>query len=111
MRRAGTGWVWASAALLVGGAPALAGEERGNATVDRVDAGRGHIVIGDATYVAGDYTQIENEQGARLSLADVPSIEGGASPDEAAVWFEAGEASGTAPRPLLRLELTGSLPR
>lgn len=111
MRRARTVWGWALMAALVWSPAAIAGEERGSAVIEKVDVALGLVVLGESTYRVVDSTEIEDAAGSRTSLAELPSLDSGASPDAAAVWFEAGDESGGAPRPLLRLKLTGGLPR
>ena len=48
-------------------------------------------MLGAASYRVGDATVIEDENGNKLSFAEVPSIADGASQDAAAVYFEASD--------------------
>lgn len=111
MRRTRTPWVALAAAVLLAAAPAAAEEVRGSGFLESVDAAFGTVVIEGEPYSVQGFTVIANESGGAVPLEELPSLAGGASTDEAAVWYEAGEANGPNPRPLLRLHLTGGLPR
>lgn len=101
-----------SAFLFLGASAAGAEEEdRGSVVIDSVDVAGERVVLGGVSYAVVDATVLEDEAGQGTSLAELPSLASGASPDAAAVWFESAEASrGTTPV-LLKLRLTGSLPR
>lgn len=106
----------ALAGLLLAGALLLAGvakaeEARGSAAIEAIGAADRTVVLKGNTYRVLDSTHLENDAGTRLTFEELPSLAAGASPEEAAVWFEAGEASGMGPPPLVRLLLTGSIPR
>ena len=103
------GAVFAVAAMLTA-APAMAQEVRGSGFLDAVDPVSGVVVIGGAKYSVRSSSVIADENGRALPLEELPSLASGASNDEAAVWYEAGEASTSSPRPLLRLNLTGGAP-
>ena len=96
--------------LLVAGVAAAAGEQ-GSAVIEERGASDHTLVLGGTAYRVTGSTELANELGGRLAFEELPSLAEGASHDEAAVWFEAGEALGTEPRPLLRVHLTGSMPR
>lgn len=96
---------------LLGATPAAAEEVRGSGFLDAVDAEFGVVVIGGVSYSVRGFTVIADESGRATSLEELPSLGAGDSNDEAAVWYEAGEATGPNPRPLLRLQLTGGAPR
>ncbi len=98
-------------ALLLAGSPAAAQEDRGSGSLDSIDPAFGVVTIGGAQYSVRSSTVIADEHGNARSLEELPSLATGASADEAAVWYEAGEATSGAPRPLLRLQLSGGLPQ
>lgn len=111
MRRIKTFFAALAVVGLLGVPPAGAQEKRGNGFLDSVDATFGVVVIGGESYSVKSFTVIADENGRAASLEELPSLGAGASSDEAAVWYEAGEPTGTNPRPLLRLQLTGGPPR
>jgi hypothetical protein len=80
---------------------------QGNAVIESKQDGA--VVLNGASYRTSDGTVIEDREGNRISFAELPSLERGASADDAAVWFE---ASDDATAPLLhRLKLTGAQPQ
>lgn len=111
MRRMRTLWVVLAAAAWLAGAPATAAEVRDSGFLESVDATFGTVVIGGEQYSVGSFTVIANESGRAVPLEELPTLAAGASSDETAVWYEAAEANGPNPRPLLRLHLTGGPPR
>jgi hypothetical protein len=99
-------------ALALGAASAgAAGRDQGNALITSVEASSGRILLDDEEYEVTDRTALEDEQGNELTIGELPSMERGAEADDAAVYFEAAEARGSGPRALLRLKLTGSVPK
>src|SRR5262245_58168055 len=69
----------------------------------------GSVVLSGASYRVTDGTVLEDKDGNKLTFAELPSAELGASADETAVWFE---ASDDATSPLLHLlKLTGTQPQ
>lgn len=110
MRRLTTFWGALAAVTLLVASPAAAQEDRGSGFLESVDATFGVVVIGGESYSVRSSTVIADENGRAAPLEELPSLRAGASTDEAAVWYEAGEATGRNPRPLLRLQLTGGPP-
>jgi hypothetical protein len=88
--------------------PARAGQ--GNSIVDSKQVAEGLVVLSGSTYSVSDATAIEDADGNKVALADVPSVAQGASDDDAAVYYEASEGDVTTPV-LHRLKLTGSVPK
>jgi hypothetical protein len=111
MRRTRTPWAALAAAAWLASAPATAEEVRGSGFLESVDATFGTVVIQGEPYAVRSFTVIANESGGAVPLEELPNLAAGASSDEAAIWYEAGEANGPNPRPLLRLHLTGGPPR
>ncbi len=111
MRRMRTPWAPLAVAVMLAGTPAAAEEVRGSGFLESVDALSGSVVIGSEQYAVRSFTVISDENGRAASLEELPSLGTGASSDEAAIWYEAGEPNGPNPRPLLRLHLTGGPPR
>jgi hypothetical protein len=102
----------ALAALLAGGAARAQDEAlHGHAQIQEVRVVSSAVVLDGELYHVGDTTRIEDEYGVERTLAELPSVAGGGSGDEVAVWFEAGEPRVGTPRPLLLLRLTGSMPK
>jgi hypothetical protein len=88
---------------------ARAGE--GTALIQRVDVEHATVVLDRDAYRVSDRTRIHDADGNVLTLAQLPSLERGASADAAAAWFEAGDGRfGSAP-PLYELRLTGAVPK
>jgi hypothetical protein len=98
-------------ALALGASAGAAGRDQGNALITSVEASSGRILLDDEEYEVTDRTTLEDEQGNELTIGELPSMEQGAEPDDAAVYFEAAETRGSGPRALLRLKLTGSVPK
>jgi hypothetical protein len=112
MRRTRTSWgAFVAMAMMLVASPAAAQEDRGSGFLDSVDPEFGVVVIGGEAYSVKSFTVIADENGKAASLDELPSLGAGASSDESAVWYEAGEPTGTNPRALLRLQLTGGPPR
>lgn len=111
MRSMRTVWSAFGMLLMLAGSPAAAQEDRGSGFLDSVDPKFGVVVIGGVQYSVQSSTVIADENGRAASIEELPSLGAGASIDEAAVWYEAGEARGSNPRPLLRLQLTGGPPQ
>jgi hypothetical protein len=102
--------VLALAALLASG-PAAADPVHGSATIDDVELAASAVRMGGERYLVTDATRIEDAVGAELTLAELPSLAGGASGDEAAAWFEAEASQAGRAASLTLLRLTGSLPK
>lgn len=111
MKRARRSWGALLAVTMLVVSPAVAQEDRGSGFLESVDAEFGVVVIGGEPYSVKSSTVLADENGRATSLEELPSLTAGASSEEAAVWYEAGEPTGTNPRPLLRLQLTGGPPR
>jgi hypothetical protein len=103
------------AGLLLAGwlaaAPAGAEELSGNALIQDVQVGAAAVVLDGDLYRVDDLTRLEDEQGSDLTLAELPSLAGGASGDEVAVWFEASEPAADGTRRLRQLRLMGAMPK
>lgn len=85
---------------------AAAEADQGNAVIESKQADA--VMLGNASYRVSDATAIEDPDGNKLTLAQVPSVADGASQDAAAVYFEASDEA----QPMLHLlRLTGSVPR
>jgi hypothetical protein len=97
--------------LFLGASAGVAENDRGSVVIDSVDLARERVVLGGVSYAVVDATVLEDEYGQRTSLAELPSLASGASPDAAAVWFETATASRGMTPVLSKLRLTGSLPR
>jgi hypothetical protein len=97
----------AALGLLVGAGGARAD---GNAVVESKSLPRSEVMLGKTTFQVRDATVIEDANGHRITLREVPAMDEGASGDAAAVWYEtAGDAGGT---PVLHLlKLTGGMPK
>jgi hypothetical protein len=89
---------------VLSGAPARA--EEANAVIHEVQLAKSAVLLGSDLYQVSDTTRLENEHGASVTLAELPSTSAGASSDEAAVWFEVDESGR-----LLHLRLTGAIPK
>lgn len=97
-------------ALGLAGAGTAAAAE-GTGLIQRVDALGRSVVLDGVAFRVDDTTRIRDAEGEPLVLEQLPSLEQGAEADQAAAWYEAGDARhGEAP--LLRvLRLTGSVPK
>jgi len=96
----------------IAGAPAAADEDEGAGGVGVIEeVALGTIVVAGQAYSVGAFTRLEDEYGAELVATQLPSLAGGASPDEAAAAFEAEPAGAGGPRVLRHLRLTGSVPK
>lgn len=98
----------AAAAIAALGVALGAAAEAGQGTTVIESKQDGAVMLGAASYRVGAATVIEDENGNKLSFAEVPSIADGASQDAAAVYFEASDEE----QPMLQLlRLTGAVPR
>ncbi|MEB2343676.1 MAG: hypothetical protein OZ948_02945 [Deltaproteobacteria bacterium] len=111
MRRIATTIAGLALASALNAWPVDAEEVSGNAVLGEVHLAEGAVVLDGDRYTVSDTTRLENEQGGDLTLAELPSLAGGASADEAAVWFEADEPTRDGTRRLRHLRLTGAVPR
>ena len=84
---------------------AAAQADQGNAVIEAKSDGA--VVLHGTQYRVNDATVLESKDGNRLRLADLPSVEQGASNDAAAVWYEADDAS---PPTAQLIRLTGGMP-
>jgi len=84
-----------------------AGAEQGSAVIESKDVSS--VVMNGATYRVSEATVIESKEGARMQLADLPTLAEGASADAAAVWFEADDDERARTAHVIRL--TGSMPQ
>jgi len=87
-----------------------ASADQGNSTVDSKQVGEGLVVLGGTTYRVSDSTALEDANDQPIAFADLPTIAQGASPDDAAVWFESSDTDASTPV-LHRLKLTGAVPQ
>ena len=106
MRRIATTIAGLALAGALGSAPARAEEVSGNAVIREVHLVQSAVVLDGDLYPVSDATRLENEHGAGLTLAELPSTAAGASGDEAAVWFETDDRGR-----LRHLRLTGAMPK
>jgi len=111
MRRIATTVAGLALAGWLAGPPAGAEEIQGSAVIHEVQVVGSTVVLDGEVYRVGDSTRIEDEEGGSLTLAQLPSLAGGASGDEAAVWFVAADPGMDGTRRLQHLRLTGSMPR
>jgi len=91
--------------------PARAEQDQGSAVIDKVMAAQNMVVLNGTAFRVSESTAIEDKQAHKISVAELPSIAGGATQDEAAVWYEAAGGEGRSGRVLYRLRLTGKTPR
>ncbi len=103
---------WIACALLsLAGGQAQAEDDRGTALLQEVDVLHRTVTLNDVKYRVGSFTALEDENGRRLSLGQLPARLGGRSGEEVggedlAVWYELGEQRGSGTRALLRMRLT-----
>jgi len=103
-------WI-ACGMLLFAGGQASAEDDRGTALLQEVDVVRGTVTLNDVKYRVGRYTALEDENGRRLSLGQLPArlaakSGGELASDETAVLYEVGEKRRSGLRSLLRLRFT-----
>jgi hypothetical protein len=105
------GFVFGAALAMGVGASAAAQAGQGSANVDAVLLQDSVVVLNGRAFRVSEQTAISGHGGEKLTLAEVPSRDRGASLDETAAYYESLEES-TQGKPLLyRLELTGRAPR
>jgi hypothetical protein len=93
---------------------ALAGTamgEEGTGLIQQVDGMQRLVVIDGMSFRVDDATRLADAEGNTLTLQQLPSLEGGSSGDAVAAWYEASDSGFGDVRPLLRLRLTGSVPK
>ena len=95
--------------LAAGAAPARA--DQGNAVIESKQLDQHVVTMGGKAYRVSDGTVLEDKDGNAIEFAALPSTAGGASQDDAAVWFETGDESEAQTPVLHLLKLTGSVPR
>lgn len=88
--------------LALGGS---ASADEGTAVLEAKDDSS--VTMNGLRYRVSDRTVLESKDGGRMTLADLPTLADGASADDAAVWYEADDASAPTAH---RIKLTGSLP-
>lgn len=94
--------------LIVGTGSARA--DQGTSVIDSKQSAESLVTIGGKTYSVSDSTALEDKDGNAIAFEALPTTEGGASQDDAAVWFESSESE--AQNPVLHvLKLTGAMPR
>jgi hypothetical protein len=103
-------WLGASLALAVAGAAPAHAETHGNALIESVQVRESLVVLNGKPFRVGEHTAIAGKGNKRLTLAELPSTDRGATMDQAAVYYEADDETQGAPL-LYRLELTGAVPR
>jgi hypothetical protein len=93
-------------------APGLARAERaqGTAEISAVHVEQNLVELNGKPFRVSESTAIEDKDGHKIGLLQLPSVERGASDDQAAVWYEAEDSEARAPT-LYRLKLTGMRPR
>ena len=96
--------------LVVAGAGS-ARADQGNSVIEAKKRDQSVVTLGGKEYRVSDGTVLEDEHGNAIAFAALPTTAGGASDDEAAVWFETGDESETQTPVLHRLKLTGAMPR
>jgi hypothetical protein len=69
----------------------------------------GDVVMKGVHFRLTDATVLESKDGARISFRELPTLAGGASADDAAVWYEASD--GDSQPTLQLLKLTGATPK
>jgi hypothetical protein len=94
--------------FIAGGGSARA--EQGNSVIESKKADASVITMGGKAYRVSESTVLEDKDGNKIAFGALPSTEGGASQDDAAVWFETSESETHNPV-LHTLKLTGSMPR
>jgi hypothetical protein len=99
-----------AAALAVPGL-ARAERDRGAAVIDAVHIEQNVVELNGRPFRVTDGTAIEDKQGHKIGLFQLPSLERGASADQAAAWYEADEGDARGVQLLYRLKLTGMQPR
>lgn len=68
------------------------------------------VTMTGKTYRVSESTVLEDKDGNKIAFEALPTVEQGASQDDAAVWFETGDSELQSPV-LQVLKLTGSVPR
>src|SRR5262249_29857552 len=70
----------------------------------------GEVVLKGVHFRVSEATVLESKEGNRISFLELPTLAGGASEDQAAVWYES--TDGDAAQPILHLlKLTGATPK
>jgi hypothetical protein len=95
---------------LVAGAGAVRADQ-GTAVIESKQLDQHVVTMGGKAYRVSDGTVLEDKDGNPLEFAALPTTAGGASADDAAVWFETGDESEAQTPVLHLLKLTGSVPR
>lgn len=93
-------------ALGLGAPSSPARADQGNALIDSKQPGS--VVLNGREYRMTDATVVEDSAGNRIGYLELPTVEQGASPDAAAVWYEASDDERSPA--LYRLRLTGEEP-
>ena len=85
-----------------------AGAAQGSSVID--SKSDGEVVLKGVHFRVSEATVLESKEGARISFRELPTLAGGASQDDAAVWYEASD--GDVAQPTLHLlKLTGATPK
>jgi len=94
-------------------APGLARAERdqGNGEIAAVHLEQNTLEINGKSFRVSESTAIEDKEGHKIELMQVPSHARGASSDQAAAWYEAEEGDARGAQLLYRLKLTGRRPQ
>ncbi|HVM42938.1 MAG TPA: hypothetical protein VMT77_05500 [Gemmatimonadales bacterium] len=106
--------VLAGALAAAATAPGLAraDQAQGPAEISAVQVDQSMVELNGKPFRVSDSTAIEDKEGHKIGLMQLPSLERGASADQAAVWYEAEDEATRGGAPLLyRLKLTGMRPR
>jgi len=97
-------------AALAAPGPARAEQAQGPAEISAVHVEQNLVELNGKPFRVAESTAIEDKDGHKIGLLQLPSIERGASSDQAAAWYEAEDSDSRAPV-LYRLKLTGMRPR
>ena len=95
--------------VVVGAGSARA--DQGNSVIEAKKLDQGVVTMGGKDYRVSDGTVLEDKDGNAIAFAALPTTAGGASADDAAVWFETGDESEAQTPVLHLLKLTGAVPR
>jgi hypothetical protein len=101
----------ALAAALAAAGPAQAEMAQGPAEITAVHLDQNTVELDGKPFRVSEATAIEDKDGHKIGLMQLPSTERGASADQAAVWYEAEEGDARGAQLLFRLKLTGMRPR
>lgn len=101
----------ALAAALATPGLARAEHDQGNGEIAAVHVEQNVVEMNGRSFRVSDGTAIEDKEGHKIGLMQLPSLERGASADQAAAWYEAEEGDARGAQLLYRLKLTGRRPQ